>query len=132
MKEILKIHVLLDGSQVVKGKTGESCMILFHGTADGPYFTGEILPSGVDTQKEFYGSPRQLSARYTIRGKDYEGNDCQLFIENNGEVGQDGQVITRPMIFTDSPLLQWIEEAELVGTLKGSPTEVLITIWQKQ
>ncbi len=132
MKEILKLHIILDGIEEVRGKKGESCMILFHGNAEGPYFNGEILPGGVDTQKEFYGKPRSLSARYTLKGTDCEGKPCKLFIENNGDVGANGQVITKPILLTDSPVLQWVEEAELSGTLKGSPSEVEITIWQNQ
>ena len=131
MKEIMTINVIIDGEQTVKGKKGESCMILFHGTADGPYFKGTILPSAVDTQKEFYGSPRTLSARYTFKGTDFEGNSCMLFVENNAEAQKARQLTTRPIIFTDSKALQWIEDAELVGTLVGSPKGVTITISQK-
>ena len=130
MKELMTIHVIIDGEQTVKGKNGESCMILFHGTADGPYFRGTILPSAVDTQKEFYGKPRTLSARYTFKGTDYEGNSCMLFVENNAEAKMERELTTKPIIFTDSKALQWMEDVELVGTLVGSPTGVTITIHQ--
>ena len=51
MEEILKIKVQLDDIFEVEGKNGSARMIAFSGEADGPYFSGKILPHGVDTQK---------------------------------------------------------------------------------
>jgi len=59
-----------------------------------------------------------LSARYMLRGTDAAGKPCSIFIENNGsmKLPPAGPVIeTIPLVRTDSPLLQWLEDAELSG-----------------
>lgn len=91
-------------------------MIAFSGEADGPYFSGKILPHGVDTQKSEAGKPLQLSARYMLEGIDCTGKQCCLFIENNGEEAG-GQIVTKPRIYTDSESLSWMEGAALCGTV---------------
>ena len=94
MEEILRVMVRLDGISEVEGKTGAARMIAFSGEADGPYFSGKILPHGVDTQKSEAGKPLQLSARYMLEGIDCTGKQCCLFIENNGEEAG-GQIVTK-------------------------------------
>ena len=130
MTEILTLDVKLTGFMEVKGHDGEACMITFEGkTFPGPYFSGTILPGGVDTQKEFHGSPRLLSARYILEGKDDAGKECRIFIENNGTVTEDG-ISTVPTILTDSESLKWMETAKLTGKVEnGEPGHVTIRIW---
>lgn len=118
MEEILRVMVRLDGISEVEGKTGAARMIAFSGEADGPYFSGKILPHGVDTQKSEEGKPLQLSARYMLEGIDYTGKQCRLFIENNGEEAG-GQIVTKPRIYTDSESLSWMEGAALCGTVES-------------
>ncbi len=128
MREVLTIDVRLTGFHEVKGGTGEACMITFDGTASGPFFNGRILPGGVDTQKEFYGEPRSLSARYILEGTDDKGEKCAVFVENNGAMGEDG-IRTVPRILTDSASLRWLETAQLSGTVEdGEPGHVTIRI----
>lgn len=114
---VLELDVRLDGFYEVRGKQGEACMILFHGTAGGPLFQGSILPGGVDTQMQRAGETRFLSARYMLEGVDADGGSCRIFIENNGAIGPDG-IATRPRIFTDSAALSWLEDAALYGTVE--------------
>ena len=118
MEEILRVMVRLDGISEVEGKTGAARMIAFSGEADGPYFSGKILPHGVDTQKSEEGKPLQLSARYMLEGIDCTGKQCRLFIENNGEEAG-GQIVTKPRIYTDSESLSWMEGAALCGTVES-------------
>ena len=131
-KTILTIDVLLDEIFNVEGTAGKATMILFHGSSDCDNFKGKILPGGVDTQKEPAGKPRILSARYILEGKDLEGKDCHIFIENNGEVEpiSDGGVIrTKPIIYTDSEALKWMETADIRGTVTGAPGGVTISFF---
>ena len=100
----------------MKGAAGEAGMVSFTGTVDCPNFHGVILPGGVDTQRMVDGH-LTLSARYMLEGTDADGNACRVFIENNGATDDPAQpMTTTPVIFTDSPALQWLETAALRGT----------------
>ena len=131
-KEVLTVNVKLTRFDEVKGKNGEALMINFDGDATGPYFTGEILPGGVDTQKEINKEPRVLSARYILFGKDYKDNECHIFIENNGAFDEDGKIVTHPVILTDSEALQFLEDAEMTGTITDIPGGVQIHLWMEE
>ena len=93
-------------------------------------FQGEILPGGVDTQKQIGGGARTLSARYILEGTDYKGNKCKIFIENNGTM-QGAEMKTKPIILTDSTHLKWLETADLYGTITGRAGGVLIQFYQE-
>ena len=82
--EVLTINVRITAINEVKGNAGTARMILFDGDAASEYFTGTILPGGVDTQKDKPGEGTLLSARYILEGTDYKGESCRIFIENNG------------------------------------------------
>lgn len=130
-KEILTIEVVIDACEEVKGKTGEAAMILFSGSVDCEAFKGKILPGGVDTQKEWNGENRSLSARYILEGMDYTGNPCRIFIENNGVVDpKKGLEYTIPRILTDSDALAYLEKEELIGTITPSEQGITIHIFQ--
>ena len=130
-KEILTIEVVIDACEEVKGKTGEAAMILFSGSVDCEAFKGKILPGGVDTQKEWNGENRSLSARYILEGMDYTGNPCRIFIENNGVMDpQKGLEYTIPRILTDSDALAYLEKEELIGTITPSEQGITIHIFQ--
>ena len=103
MEPVLIFDIRILGMTEVKGKSGEALMIAFDGTSDCEEFHGKVLPGGMDTQKEWYGSRRQLSARYMLEGVDREGKKCRIFVENNGTAEADGFVrTTKPVIITDS------------------------------
>jgi len=131
-QEILTIHVTITGMEEVKGKNKEALMILFSGKVEGPYFTGTILPGGVDTQKEEKGSPRTLSARYILQGTDSMGQSCRIFIENNGIVEEKASSFkTTPTIITDSKNLAWMETALLEGEVIPMESGVKVLIFIK-
>lgn len=116
--EVLTLHISLTEQTRVEGGRGTSNMLAFTGTAEGPYFQGVVLPGGMDTQI-LRGNHLTLSARYTLEGKDRDGNPCRIFIENNGAVDDvTAPMTTTPMLLTDSPALQWLETANLYGTLE--------------
>ena len=117
MKEILTVEVSLDKVYEVNSPEGSACMILFHGESDCENFKGTVLPGGVDTQKQPTGGVRSLSARYILEGTDYTGEPCHIFIENNGTITPDGQMKTKPVIYTDSKALSWMMSADISGTV---------------
>ncbi len=130
-KEELTVNVRITGVNEVKGQAGTARMILFDGDVDCDNFKGIILPGGVDTQKEIPGESFKLSARYILEGRDFEGKDCHIFIENNGEIGADGNLCTVPKIITDSKALSYLENKELFGTIDNIEGGVRIHVFSK-
>lgn len=131
-KRILELKVYLDESLEVKGRTGQATMVLFHGEVESEWFSGKTLPSAVDTQTIWKDQPWQVSARYILEGTDKEGNPCRMFIENNGGMEENGQdIYTTPRILTNSPALQWLENADIYGTVEGKEDYISIQIFQK-
>ena len=123
MEEVLRIDVVLDRMETVRGTEGEVTMILFHGNFSCDLGKGEVLPGGVDTQK--------LSARYILQGVDKQGETFRLFVENNGVCRKKAPLITSPVIYTDRSELKWMEQEKLVGTVEGNgENKVVIKIYR--
>lgn len=131
-QEVLTIQVAITGTTQVQGAQGCGNMVAFTGRVDCPLFQGVILPGGIDTQTMVKGH-LTLSARYILEGTDSTGRQGRIFIENNGESDDPtAPMITHPRIFTDCPSLQWLEEANLCGTLEPlSQSEVCIHIFSR-
>lgn len=126
LEEIMTVHVSIKGSEVTafQGEDGSGVvMIPFDATIDGNYFTGTVLPGGIDTQVIGpKGYPHTLSARYMAKGKDYTGADCTVYIENNGVICNDvegGYMRTTPKFVTDSKALDFLNRQLFCG--KGEP-----------
>ena len=127
MKKILTVHVHCTDSYLIASPLRTINQILFDGTAEGELFNGEILPGGVDTQT--YGVENGcLSARYTLKGTDYTGRECLMFIENNQPSGAPK---TTPCITTNSEALSYLNSAALSGTLQVLADEVRIEIFEE-
>ncbi len=124
---ILTIHVLCTGAETVKGQRETITMVPFTGRSEGPFFFGETIGPGVDTQRIGTDGTVRLSARYMLEGRDSGGNPCRLFIENQN--GADG--VLRPRIVTDSPLLAAWEDASLRSEVDGVPGGVTVRIWRE-
>ena len=134
MNKLLNINVHITGfSQVKSGKTTVN-FIQFDGDCNEPFFIGKIIAGGVDTQKYEEGKEGTLSARYILKGKDKNGTDTQIFIENNGICHADGSITTTPWIVTDNQELQPLFEGKLSGKVVGVDTpehdRVLIEIYK--
>ena len=125
---LLEITVSCEEPVSVKGQHTTVVMIPFTGIADGPFFKGRTVGTGVDTQKIGTDGSFLLSARYMLEGTDAAGNACRIFIENQGNE-QDGFI---PRVVTDSLLLKAWEGAELYSALEGIPGGVIIRIYQKE
>ena len=128
MEEILRVYVKIEESFQVNGQKININMLHFSGYAESNYFKGVILPHGIDLQRGEIGKPMNLSARYILEGEDCDGNRCCLFIENNGSNNENGEMVTKPVIVTDSKVLAWMEEAEFTGSLSFEEDLVIIHI----
>ena len=107
-KPILEIKIdIAEKGLRMETELGEVSMIPFAGTVDCELFKGIVEPWGVDTQIVDQSNMRHLSARYVLTGKDSEGNDCHIYIENNGwmENKPSMKFTTVPTFLTDSPVL---------------------------
>ena len=124
---LLEIQVNILDSLQVKGGARDIVMIPFTGTAGGPWFTGKIIGSGVDTQKISKDGKAVLSARYMLEGTDKSGQACRIFIENQGSFDTG----FKPQIVTDSALLSVWETADLYATVEGAPGGVLVRVFRE-
>lgn len=127
MELLMEIDIRIKGSQFVAGHTRDICMIEFDGTATGSYFNGEVIGTGVDTQKIEKTKEMVLSARYMLEGKDADGNDCRIFIENNGSDFDN----CKPTVYTNSPLLADWETSDLLAKVIPQEGGVKIQIYKK-
>ena len=133
MEELLiQINVTCTGAEAVDGHNKKVVMVEFFGDASGKNFSGKVIGTGVDTQKypknadgTFIENAGTLSARYMLEGKDYTGNNCRIFIENNA--GPDGWV---PAITTDSNALADWETFKLRSTVEPTDKGVLVSIFK--
>ena len=124
---LMEIRVSCDEPVSVKGSEKQIVMIPFTGEASGPYFTGRVVGTGVDTQTIGKDGKASLSARYMLEGDDAAGNHCRIFVENQGtwETG------FTPSVVTDSPLLAGWETAPLSAGVEVVTGGVMIRIFRK-
>ena len=119
-KAFLEIHIdIAERGLKMETPIGEVSMIPFAGTVDCELFKGIVEPWGVDTQIVNQANIRHLAARYVLTGKDEEGNDCHIYIENNGwmENKPSMSFTTVPTFLTDSPVLAPIlHRNQFIGT----------------
>ena len=117
---VLEIHIdIKENGLKMETELGEVCMIPFSGTVDCELFQGIVEPCGVDTQIVDQTNMRHLSARYMLTGKDADGQDCHIYIENNSwmENKPSMKFTTVPTMLTDSKLLAPIlHRNQFVGT----------------
>lgn len=95
---LMSVEVHTQAGYGVSSEEGTINMIPFTGSSDGYYFKGEIVGTGCDTQKFGVEGCPAFSARYLLKGTDYRGKECSIFIENNG----DSLDKCTPTIITDS------------------------------
>lgn len=124
---ILIIHVICEEAYSVRGSRTDVVMIPFTGTADSSFFKGKIIGTGVDTQKIPKGAKAFLSARYMLEGQDFTGQECRIFIENQG----DDMNCCRPTIVTDSEALAELEEISLKAVVEPAEGGVTVKIYKE-
>ena len=111
---------------------GDVSVIPFTGRTSSPLFEGEIRPGAADVQTQKPGKPRRLCARYLFRGRDAEGNDCSLYVENVGEsTGEPGPIRATPVFLTDSePLAAFFHGKTFRSEVHGREGGVRILIFE--
>jgi hypothetical protein len=109
MKRIMDIRIEANGPAVsLKGKGCEVLMVPFKGTVSSELFNGIVEPCGVDTQIVNAANVRHMSARYMLTGKDRDGKDARIYVENNGwfdDLTKTMPFHTVPSFYTDSEAL---------------------------
>lgn len=125
-EELFTVHVKPENGIKLNNHYGDTVvMIPFTGDVTGKYFAGTVLSGGVDTQIiGKHGDRHTLSARYMLAGKDYTGESCKIYIENNGNIYKKRKNIlfrTYPKIVTNSKALDFISKDLLLG--EGIETE---------
>lgn len=134
-EEIFTVQVKIEKAVDMRNIAGDSVvMITFSGQVKSELFQGKILDGGVDTQIiGESGSPHTLSARYMLQGQDYRGENCQIYIENNGEMdskSRDALFRTYPKIITNSKALSYLNKEVLIGEGFSSDIGVDIKIYR--
>ena len=110
-KPILDIKIDMMGESVrFDCENAEVVMIPFKGSVDCELFKGIVEPCGVDTQIRNAACIRHMSARYMLTGKDKNGKDCHIYVENNGYFDESNGPMTMPFktvptFYTDSEVL---------------------------
>lgn len=127
-EKVLSLHIRCLSEQAVVTKDVTYKQILFDGSADGSYFTGEILPGGVDTQEVHPDGTGRLFARYMLRGVTQDGKPAMLYIENQADMGA---TISYPVIYADTPALEEIFAGELQGRIDYKEMGSEIEIYKK-
>ena len=106
LEYLMTVDVKTQNAAGVSSSVGGINMIPFTGSTDGYYFKGDIVGTGCDTQKYAPDGSVLFSARYLLKGTDFEGKSCSIFIENNGHALE----LCTPTIITDSAALaEWQE-----------------------
>ena len=102
LEYMMTVDVKTQAAAGVFSDAGGVNMIPFTGSADGYYFKGDIVGTGCDTQKYAPNDGGVMfSARYMLKGTDYTGQSCSIFIENNGPALD----LCVPTVITDSKAL---------------------------
>ena len=84
-KAILEVKIEFDRQGLrIETERGEVSMIPFAGKVDSEIFKGIVEPWGVDTQILDHADMRHMSARYMLTGKDLSGEDCHIYVDNDG------------------------------------------------
>ena len=108
-KPVFDIKIESNGPSLeMKAENGEVVMIPFRGSVNSDLFQGIVEPCGVDTQIVNAAGVRHMSARYMLTGRDPEGKEAHIYIENNGwfdDAHRSMPFRTVPTFLTDSAAL---------------------------
>ncbi|ADL53365.1 DUF3237 family protein [Clostridium cellulovorans] len=126
MELLLALNIKLFNPYEVDNTALKIVMIPFTGFSQGKYFNGEIIGTGVDTQKIYNNGNSHYSARYMLAGTDYTNTQCKIFIENNG-TSLDSCI---PTIVTDSIALSSWQNAALFSTIEPSKDGIIVKIYK--
>ncbi|SDZ80606.1 Protein of unknown function [Oribacterium sp. KHPX15] len=115
----LMVETFPDKTVELDSEIGHVKMIPFGGTVKSDIFNGIIEPCGVDTQVTNQAGVRHMSARYMLTGKDADGNDCHIYLENNAWFTNGERPkpwISTPKFITDSKkLATYLHTNQFIG-----------------
>ena len=138
-KSIMVFHINIDESLISGFSTPEEGVkvIPFTGHAESDLFTGEILPGAADVQITDREGLVHMCAKYMFSGKDRDGKECRLFVENNGcfRPGQDdGETIHAcPKFITDSEALgDYLSKSSFRTEVHPSENGVDVEVYSNQ
>ena len=109
-KMIMEFHISInreDRTEMLT-KNGKVLFIPFGGEVQSDLFCGTVRPGAADVQVTNAAGIRPMAAKYIFEGKDYTGQECRLFVENNGyfEPGSQPRPFQAcPTFMTDSEAL---------------------------
>ena len=118
---VLEVFIETDpaGTVELDCEIGHVKMIPFKGSVNSEIFHGIVEPCGVDTQVTNQNEVRHMSARYMLTGKDQDGQDCHIYVDNNGwftDGAQPKPFKTVPTFMTDSKrLAPYLHRNQFVG-----------------
>ena len=113
---------------------GGVSFIPFTATVESALFTGKTLPGACDVQVENPAGSRNMCAKYMFQGRDSAGNECHLFVENNGYLAEvmrnDPFFHAYPKFMTDSPVLgKYLSQQRFRSEVQGRDWGVEIRIY---
>lgn len=113
---------------------GGATFIPFTATVESELFTGKTLPGACDVQVENPAGSRNMCAKYMFKGRDRAGNECHLFVENNGYLAEvmrnDPYLHAYPRFLTDSPVLgEYFSQQRFRSEVQSCDTGVEIRIY---
>lgn len=132
MKTIMIFNITIEPEKInsFKSDCGGVTIIPFGGSVESELFTGTVLPGAADVQVVNAAGIRHMCAKYMFMGKDSAGNDCHLFVENNGyfEPNRNPSPFhAYPIFKTDSPVLsEYLHQSRFRA--EGHPSAVGVDI----
>lgn len=113
---------------------GGVSFIPFTATVESELFCGKTLLGACDVQVENPAGSRNMCAKYMFKGTDSEGNECHIFVENNGYLAEvmrnDPFFCAYPRFMTDSPILgPYLSQQRFRSEVQGRDWGVEIRIY---
>lgn len=132
MEPLMEFHIIIHPEDITRMETpsGKVVFIPFGGTVESELFTGTIRPGAADVQVTNAACIRHMQAKYIFEGKDKNGKDCYLFVDNNGYFepsSNPSPFHAYPTFMSDSPFLVDILERSCFRA-EGHPSSQGVTI----
>lgn len=134
-KLVMEFQIKIKGEEIsaFESERGNVVIIPFTGSVESELFTGEVLPGAADVQVTNPAGTRHMCAKYMFRGKDSQGNECHLFVENNGYFERNRNVSpfeAYPTFLSDSKILaDYLSQARFRSEGHPAPEGVTIKIF---
>ena len=102
---------------------GTTVRLPFIGTAETPWFTGDIRQGAEDTQRRWPGG-RRFRADYVLDGHDYAGESCRIHIVNT-DAGRGW----KPVVTTDSRALSFLNGSQCTACMEQREQGPMVRIF---